>query len=283
MPAVLCAVWTAAEDQEQSRKSEHHEGLSFDGCGRILDWMRAVGSLCAAGAGARLTMVTHPDSSSAALGARPSVVIADRNPVVRAGLQDFLSKDGRYNVEPAVDTGNAFLEISQARPHCVGVVGWTLPDMTALDLLEVIKRRQLGARVIIYANDDSAETLRQAVRAGAWGFISKNEDPTALLETIATVARGRLCLPYIDIERLTSDPIDLLTKREKELLGALAQGWTNLQIGSRFGISGNTVKYHLKNLYDKLGVKNRAMAVALYMSSPSAPPVNGAMASDEDW
>lgn len=228
-------------------------------------------------------MATQSNTSCAPDSGRPSVVIADRNPVVRAGLQDFLSKDGRYNVEPALDSGNAFIELCQSRPVCVGVIGWTLPDMTALDLLDVIRRRQIGARVIIYASDDSADTLRQAVRAGAWGFISKNEDPTALLETIATVARGRLCLPYIDIERLTSDPIELLTKREKELLGALAQGWTNLQIGSRFGISGNTVKYHLKNLYDKLGVKNRAMAVALYMSSSSAPQVNGTQSLDEDW
>jgi DNA-binding NarL/FixJ family response regulator len=228
-------------------------------------------------------MTTPQETLCAASRGRPVVVIADKNPVVRAGLQDFLSKDGRYAVEPAVDTGNAFVELCQDRNVCVGVVGWTLPDMTALDLLEVVKRRQLGARVIIYASDDGPDALRQAVRAGAWGFISKNEDPAALLETIATVARGRLCLPYIDIERLTSDPIDLLTKREKELLGALAQGWTNLQIGSRFGISGNTVKYHLKNLYDKLGVKNRAMAVALYMSSPSAPTVNGPSVSEEDW
>lgn len=215
---------------------------------------------------------------------RPTLVIADRNPVVRAGLQDFLSRDGRFDVAPAVDTGNALIDLCLGHRVCVAVVGWDLPDMTALDLLEVVKRRQLGARLVIYASDDSAETLRQAVRAGAWGFISKNEDPTALLETIATVARGRLCLPYIDIERLTNDPIDMLTKRERELLGALAQGWTNLQIGARFGISGNTVKYHLKNLYDKLGVKNRAMAVALYMSSPSTPPM--APLSDQetdDW
>lgn len=253
--------------------------------GRLtLGWRRQSGvAPVRSGRSARPVMTTLRDTSCAVAGGRPSVVIADRNPVVRAGLQDFLSKDGRYNVEPAVDTGNAFLEICQTRPVCVGVVGWVLPDMTAIDLLDVVKRRQLGARIIIYAGDDGGDALRQAVRSGAWGFISKSEDPAALLETIATVARGRLCLPYVDIDRLTSDPIDLLTKREKELLGALAQGWTNLQIGSRFGISGNTVKYHLKNLYDKLGVKNRAMAVALYMSSPSAPQINGAAAADDDW
>jgi two-component system nitrate/nitrite response regulator NarP len=65
---------------------------------------------------------------------------------------------------------------------------------------------------------------------------------------------------------LSKDPLEALTVRERELLAALADGWSNLQIAARIGISRNTVKYHLKNLYDKLDVNNRAMAVALYMS-----------------
>ncbi|MFV0369502.1 MAG: LuxR C-terminal-related transcriptional regulator [Hyphomicrobiaceae bacterium] len=226
---------------------------------------------------------TSAGASTGASVVRSSILIADRNPVVRAGLQDFICKDGRFDVAPAVETGAALVDLCLTKDVCVGVIGWVLPDMTAIDLLELVKRRQLAARLIIYAGEDGAENLRRAVRAGAWGFISKNEDPAALLDTIATVARGRLCLPYVDLERLTSDPLDLLTKRERELLGALAQGWTNLQIGARFGISGNTVKYHLKNLYDKLGVKNRAMAVALYMSSPSAVPVQQGSAMEDEW
>ncbi len=108
--------------------------------------------------------------------------------------------------------------------------------------------------------------LRQAVKAGAWGFISKADDPSILLDTISTVSRGRLCLPYVDLQTINDDPLETLTTRERELLTALANGWSNLQIASRIGISRNTVKYHLKNLYDKLGVNNRAMAVALFMS-----------------
>ena len=75
---------------------------------------------------------------------------------------------------------------------------------------------------------------------------------------------------------LTTDPFAELTARERELLTALANGWTNLQIASRIGISRNTVKYHLKNLYDKLGVSNRAMAVALYMSDDDGPALSRA-------
>jgi DNA-binding NarL/FixJ family response regulator len=88
------------------------------------------------------------------------------------------------------------------------------------------------------------------------------------LETISSVSHGRLCFPYLDMETLSKDPLDVLTTRERELLAALAHGWSNLQIAARIGISQNTVKYHLKNLYDKLGVNNRAMAVALFMSKP---------------
>lgn len=230
--------------------------------------------------------LTQARSMTADATARTKLVIADRNPVVRAGLQDFLSRDGRYDVEPAVASGGELIGLAESSGTVIAVIGWQLPDMSACDLLATVKRRQLAIRVVIYASEDSPDILRQAIRSGAWGFISRNDDPALLLETLASVARGRLSLPYVDIERITHDPIDVLTRREKELLAALAQGWTNLQIGARFGISGNTVKYHLKNLYDKLGVKNRAMAVALYVASTSGgmPAVPLPVENDEeDW
>jgi two-component system nitrate/nitrite response regulator NarP len=202
---------------------------------------------------------------------RPRVVIADKNPVVRAGLEDFLARDGRFRVSGVVAEGGAFIAMCLEQPIEIGVIGWQLNDMTGGDVLATLKRRLSPTRVIIYTGEQSPHVLRQAVRDGAWGFISKADDPVVLLDTIATVSRGRLCLPYVDIKSINADPIDLLTTRERELLAALANGWTNVQISARIGISQNTVKYHLKNLYDKLGVKNRAMAVALYMSSAREP------------
>lgn len=76
-----------------------------------------------------------------------------------------------------------------------------------------------------------------------------------------------MSLPFIDISQLATDPLESLTVREEELLRALTNGWTNEQIASRIGISQNTVKYHLKNLYEKIGASNRAQAVAMYLSS----------------
>ena len=205
---------------------------------------------------------------AAPLGARmPRVLIADKSPVVRAGLEDYIRKDGRFDVIGSTANGLAFASLSQERQADIGVVGWALPDMTGGGLIALMKRRQLPVRIIIYTGDASTEVLRESVREGAWGFTSKAEDPAVLIETLATVARGRMSVPYIDIRSITSDPLESLTARERELLAALANGWTNLQIAARIGISANTVKYHLKNLYDKLSVNNRAMAVAMYMSN----------------
>jgi DNA-binding NarL/FixJ family response regulator len=210
-------------------------------------------------------MADHPPPSVAS-GPRPRVAIADKNPVVRSGLRDFIARDGRFDVLDALPTGAAFLASIEQHPADIGIIGWSLPDMNGGEVLSALKRRHSPTRIIVYTGEPGKDVLRQAVRLGAWGFISKSDEPAILVDTIAAVARGRMSLPYIDLQALTTDPLGELTARERELLTALANGWTNLQIASRIGISRNTVKYHLKNLYDKLGVSNRAMAVALYMS-----------------
>jgi two-component system nitrate/nitrite response regulator NarP len=212
----------------------------------------------------------HSVSKAAEAGgaaSRALLAIADKNPVVRAGLADIIARDGRFSLGEVVGSAHAFVDLCGARQIDIGVIGWSLPDMTGGDLLGVLKRRQIKTRIIVYTGEQGQDVLRQAVKAGAWGFISKADDPSVLLDTIATVSRGRLCLPYVDLQTINDDPLETLTARERELLTALANGWSNLQIAARIGISRNTVKYHLKNLYDKLGVKNRAMAVALFISS----------------
>jgi two-component system nitrate/nitrite response regulator NarP len=198
---------------------------------------------------------------------RPTVSIADKSPVVRSGLREFITRDGRFEVLDAVATGGEFIAAIEQKPTDIGIIGWSFPDVTGSEILAAIKRRHLSTRVVVYTGEPGKEVLRQAIRLGAWGFISKSDEPAVLVESIAAVARGRMSLPYIDLQALTADPFAELTARERELLTALANGWTNLQIASRIGISRNTVKYHLKNLYDKLGVSNRAMAVALYMQT----------------
>ena len=199
--------------------------------------------------------------------AKIEVAIVDQNPVVRVGLEALVTRDGRFLVSGVHASGAALFDSLQKKPVEIAIVGWSLPDMPGSGVLARIKQEKWTTRVIVYTGERSSEVLRQSIKGGAWGFVAKTEEPSVLLEAVVSVSRGRLSLPYVDIDLLNHDPLEGLTARERELLAALANGWTNLQIAARTGITRNTVKYHLKNLYDKLGVSNRAMAVVLYMST----------------
>ncbi len=201
------------------------------------------------------------------MASKSGVAIVDQNPVVRAGLEALVLKDGRFDVAGVFASGAALLAGLDKSNVEIAIVGWSLPDMQGSAVLERIRAEKWPTRVVVYTGERSTDVLRQAIKGGAWGFVSKMEEPAVLLEAVVAVSRGRLSLPYIDIDLLNYDPLASLTARERELLAALANGWTNLQIADRTGITRNTVKYHLKNLYDKLEVSNRAMAVALFMTS----------------
>jgi len=194
--------------------------------------------------------------------AKPAVAIADRNPLVRSALVDILHRDGRFDIAMTTGSGAEFLTRA-GRLADLGIIGWHLPDLSGGDILAEFKKRGLKTRLIVYAMGD--DVLRQAARLGAMAVVSKREDPAVLLDAMWAVAKGRRLLPRNDLG-ISSTPFPSITARELELLGAVAKGLSNLEIASRFGISKNTVKFHLKNLYQKLDVRNRAMAVALVLS-----------------
>ena len=202
------------------------------------------------------------------------VLIAERNPLVVAALADMISRDSRFELVESLQTGKAFLQAA-ARAETgfdVAVLGWKLSDMDSGEVLSEMQRQGLHARVVIFSNDHDVAILKQCVRLGVQGFCYQFDDPAILFDTLVAVAHGRICIPYVDVSKINDTPLSRLTTRERELLAVLADGWTNLQIAARTGISENTVKYHLKNLYDKLDVRNRAMAVALYASEKNRGP-----------
>lgn len=207
---------------------------------------------------------TSERTTEAIAGQRVRVVVAERNPLVVSALREMLQCDGRFEFFGSVRSGKHFLELAMAGEFDVAVIGWKLVDMDGADVLAEIQNRKLDVRVTVFSNDHDIGILKQCVRLGAQGYCFQFDDPPVIFETILAVAHGRICIPYIDINKVNDTPLSQLTVRERELLAVLSDGWTNLQIATRTGISENTVKYHLKNLYDKLDVRNRAMAVALY-------------------
>jgi len=195
-----------------------------------------------------------------------SVVVADKSPLVRAGLQGLLNEDERFELLGVAENGEQFLTFVEQQPFQVGIVGWVMPGMGGRGVLESLRDRPDVPRVVIYTGDPSSDIPRQAMRLGGAGFCSKSEPPSQLLDSVARVATGQMIFPFVDVRELHSYPMSELTPRERELLAALSEGRSNAQLAARFEISIQTVKFHLKNVYEKLGIGNRAQAVALYVS-----------------
>ena len=199
-----------------------------------------------------------------------SILIVDKNPIVRAGLKALIDPDCKFIVQDTVSDGTSFIQAITTKPCDIAISGWMLSDMDAAEIMRAFPGISQTPRLIIYTGARAQHIPATVMKLGGWGFCSKSAPPEELMATLHAVAGGRMSFPYIDVARLGADPLSQLTPRETELLGALAEGWSNQQIANRFGISANTVKFHLKNLYDKLSVKNRAMAVALFVAARHA-------------
>jgi two-component system nitrate/nitrite response regulator NarP len=123
---------------------------------------------------------------------------------------------------------------------------------------------------VVYGDESHGDLPRLAMIAGSAGFVGQNAPIEKLLDTCLAVAAGQMVFPFLDIRELQSDPMLQLTKRERSLLEALAKGLTNRELARDFAISDNTVKFHLSNLFEKLGVSNRTKAIAFYYATRSA-------------
>lgn len=195
------------------------------------------------------------------------VSIADKSPLMRAALKQLLSEDERFQIVSVNEDSEDFLKISETTQMDVAVVGWIIPPGDARFILDRLRTRQNAPKVVVYTGLESDTVPLQVMAHGGAAFVSKNEQPVHLLNTIVQVAGGSMVFPYLDVSQLNANPLGTLTKRELEILASLAAGRTNKEIAAEKGVSTNTVKYHIRNLFEKLGVSNRGQAIALYLKS----------------
>lgn len=212
-------------------------------------------------------MVKRQDKSRGAH--RPVLVgIADKSPLMRTALRTLLSEDGRFEVVCICKNAEEFLKKVGKIEVDVAVSGWIIPPGDARYILDHVRSHPDAPRVIIYSGIEAESAAAAHVMAhGGAAFVSKNEEPEYLLDTIAEVARGRMVFPYLDVSQINASPLSTLTRRELEILSSLAAGRTNKEIAAEKSVSANTVKYHIRNLFEKLGVNNRGQAIALYLKS----------------
>lgn len=192
-----------------------------------------------------------------------SVVLADKNPMVLAGMRQLLESDGRFRVIATAADGERFLELARQHRFQIGIIGWEMPSHGGRAVLQTLRLQPRAPRVIVYTGSRDPEVPREVMALGGAGFCAKSEPPERLLAVLLEVASGRMSFPFVDVRRLGHDPLAALSRRERQLLDGLATGRTNARLASELGLSVNTVKFHLKKLYEKLAVRNRAEAVAM--------------------
>lgn len=193
-----------------------------------------------------------------------SVILADPNTIMLQALSELFERDKRFTLVATSKTAEGFLESCLRVPVDIGIVDWTIPLLGAERLLAILRDRLDAPRVIVYSASGDPDVPRRAMAAGAAAFLTRDAPEQQLLDVAATVAGGRMVFPYMDVRGLKRDPRDNLTEREKTLLAALAKGRTNTELAAELDISINTVKFHLRNLYEKLGLNNRSQAIAFF-------------------
>ena len=197
------------------------------------------------------------------------VLVADDHPVFREGMVRALqSSEGAEVVAEAGDGRTALAAIETEHPD-VALLDYRLPELDGIDVVRAVIRDRLPTRVLMLSAHDDSSIVFEALQAGASGYLLKEASRDEIVEAVFAVARGEAVLPpelaaglVGEIRLRSPSETPALTEREREILRLVAEGKSFAEIGESLFIGVTTVKTHLQHVYDKLGVSDRAAAVA---------------------
>lgn len=203
------------------------------------------------------------------------LLIVDDHALIREGLAKILSTEPRLVVVGDAANGDDALTLVKTRDVDVVLLDVNMPGKNGIQTCREIKALKPEIGVIALTIHDQEEYLFEMIRAGVAGYVLKDISPQLLIDTILRVARGESFIPpsltskvFKEFNRLYHSPArqvyqDDLTEREVEVLQLVARGESNRGIAGRLFISEKTVKNHLTNIFQKIGVSDRTQA-ALY-------------------
>ncbi len=203
------------------------------------------------------------------------LLIADDHLIVRDGLRLILETRDDFELVGEAGDGAEAVRLAEALHPDVVLMDLRMPVMGGLEAIEILRKRCPETSVVILTTYNEDELLVRGLRAGANGYLLKDTGRQALFDTIRAAARGETLLRPEVVARLLSAAAQPnpkpelprqddagLTEREMEVLQAVAEGDRSKEIAYRLGITERTVKAHLANIYNKLGVDSRAAAIA---------------------
>jgi two-component system, NarL family, nitrate/nitrite response regulator NarL len=208
------------------------------------------------------------DEGSVDDGRRVRVVVADDHPAMRGALARLVREhDTLELVGEAADGEQALVMVGSLAPD-VALLDVRMPGLDGLGLLRRLQADGSSVRVLLISGSDDSEIAHEAIGRGAAGFLSKDSEEDEICDAIIAVADGQSVIStalqsgVLDLIRERAGGAVQLSGRERELLELAAEGLTTAEIAQRLYLSPNTVKTYWQRLYEKLGARDRASAIA---------------------
>lgn len=193
------------------------------------------------------------------------LVLADDHALTLEGLRALLATEPDLRVLATASDGERALDAVRRFKPEVAVLNVHMPYLDGLACLRQIRAEKLPVRVILLTGLSTENVLRAAMECGADGLALKADPPQTFFAAIRHVAAGQMVFPQAARRWLSAQPDPHeLTERETEVWARVAAGRSNAQIAGELNLSESTVKFHLRNLFAKLGVANRSEATARY-------------------
>ncbi len=210
------------------------------------------------------------------------VLLVDDHALFRQGLRRLLEDQPDFEIVGEAATGLQAVERAGELMPDVILMDIYMPESDGLEATRAIRARLPYARIVMLTVSDEDHNLFEAIKAGAQGYVLKKIEPRELYEKVRSAARGEAPLSPQMAPRLiaefarlaahgSGDEVDSLTPREHDVLGAVARGLSNKEIAAALGLSEYTVRNHLRNIMEKLHLRNRTEAATFALRRGLAP------------
>ncbi|MBE7556830.1 MAG: DNA-binding response regulator [Anaerolineae bacterium] len=191
------------------------------------------------------------------------VILADDHPLILTGLRTTLTAQADIELIGEATTGEEVQQLCLALRPDVLLLDLRMPGPPGLKTLAFLREHCATIKIIVLTAYDDDIYIRGVARAGAAGYILKDEAPEAVVQAIHTTVQGGTWFSRPVVDKLAdlrkAEPH--LTERERQILSLIVQGWDNARIAAEVGLAEQTIRNHASHLYAKLGVKSRTEAV----------------------
>jgi DNA-binding NarL/FixJ family response regulator len=204
------------------------------------------------------------------------VLLIDDHPIVRSGIRMLLEQAEDILVVAEADRGDDVVQLLRRHTPDIVLLDMEMPGKSGVDVAREIQDAGVPVRILALSAYDDDEYISSLLSNGAAGYLTKEEALHTIVDAVRGVARGeegwfsrRAAAQVAALARRGPQDAATLTEREEEVLLLLAEGWTNARIAQDLSVSERTVRFHLSNIYDKLGCSSRAEAIAWALRRPS--------------